>query len=540
MTTVPTRPTRPTRRTMPATLAQLSGRPVVVGSGLAGLLTALDLAPYSPVLITATELGTDCASDWAQGGLAAAVGTDDDVRLHAQDTLAAGAGLCDEYVVRAVTAQAPAAVQRLIDLGAQLDRRSDGTLALGREGAHHRDRIVHAAGDGTGHELTRAALAAVHREADRGRITLLAHHRAVRLLTGPEGAIAGLVLHTPEGSGRLLTPHVVLATGGAGSLYRYTTNPRGARGGGLALGLRAGAAVRDLEFVQFHPTALDVDLDPMPLVSEAVRGHGARLIDERGGFVADDDLAARDVVARQVWAAIERGCRVHLDTPSLGPDMATLFPTVTAAARDAGIDPLRQPLPVRPAAHYHMGGLLVDRRGRTTVPGLWAVGEVASTGLHGGNRLASNSLVEAAVCSRWVATDVAAEVAAAGAVAPGGPTDRSDGADRADRADDDAAVQTALTPDPRARFILTEAAGVLRDHRGLTVAVHELREGALANDARLVSLVLAWSALHRTESRGGHTRTDHPDRRPARHTVTTLSGVLQALHESHDIRERSA
>ena len=195
---------------------------------------------------------------------------------------------------------------------------------------------------------------------------------------------------------------------------------------------------------------------------------------------------------------------------------------------------------VGPAAHYHMGGLLVDRRGRTTVPGLWAVGEVASTGLHGGNRLASNSLVEAAVCSRWVATDVAAEVAAAGAVAPGGPTDRSDGADRADRADDDAAVQTALTPDPRARFILTEAAGVLRDHRGLTVAVHELREGALANDARLVSLVLAWSALHRTESRGGHTRTDHPDRRPARHTVTTLSGVLQALHESHDIRERSA
>ena len=514
--------------TAPPELGRYDGRPVVVGAGLAGALTALDLAPLRPVLLSTGALGSDCASDLAQGGIAAATGPDDDVELHALDTLAAGAGLCDPEVVRAITAQGPAAVRRLLALGARLDRHRDGTPRLGLEGAHCRHRIVHAGGDGSGHEFTRAAVAGLLAEP---AVTVLPHTRALRLLTASTGAVAGVVVDGPEGVWRIESPHVILATGGTGALFRHTTNPRGARGSGLALGLRAGAAVRDLEFVQFHPTALDVDLDPMPLVSEAVRGHGARLVDEAGEPLLADDLAARDVVSRAVWAAHEGGRRIFLDTPAaLGADMAHEFPTVTAAARAAGIDPVTAPLPIRPAAHYHMGGLLVDRNGRTTVPGLWAVGEVASTGLHGANRLASNSLLEAVVCARWAAADIARQAAA-------GPTTPAIGVpEPSDLAD----PRAAAAPDPRAREVLTESAGVLRDHRGLTRAVAELRDGALDNDMRLVAFVLAWSALHRTESRGGHTRTDHPGRGPVRHTVTTLEAVLADLQDPAGARERRA
>ncbi len=537
-------------------LTEFAGRPVVVGSGLAGLLTALELAPLRPVLVTAGDLGIDCASDWAQGGLAAAVGPDDDVGLHAADTLAAGAGLCDPAAVRAITAAGPQAVQRLLSLGARLDRNVDGTLSLGLEGAHSRHRIVHAAGDGSGHELTRVAVEAVLAEP---AVTVLTHARVLRLRTGADRSrrgVHGVILATADGLREIVTPHVVLATGGAGSLFRFTTNPQGARGAGLALGLRAGAAVRDLEFVQFHPTALDVDLDPMPLVSEAVRGHGARLIDETGAFLVEDDLAARDVVSQAVWAALERGQRVFLDTPSsLGAAMAREFPTVTAAARDAGIDPTTQPLPIRPAAHYHMGGLLVDLRGRTTVPGLWAVGEVASTGLHGANRLASNSLLEAVVCSRWVGRDVAAYGDSSRPAAPwaepggvldgvaaGGDATRDDLTDRTDgdHPRDGERLLAAARPDPRVRALLTETAGVLRDHRGLARALAELRDDPTETDMRLVGLVLVWSALHRAESRGGHTRTDHPGLGPARHTVTTLPAVLADLRDATDQHERSA
>lgn len=535
-------PERTAPRLLPApsllpALNAYEGRPVVVGAGLAGLLTALDLAPMRPVLIMTGEPGTECASDLAQGGLAAAIGSDDDVELHAQDTIAAGAGLCDPDVVRAITARGPAAVRRLLALGARIDLGPDGAPALGLEGAHRRHRIIHAGGDGSGHEFTRAAAAAV---LAHPTITVLPHTGALRLTTDDSGAITGLVVGTADGAGCIATRRVVLATGGTGSLYRYTTNPRGARGSGLALGLRAGAAVRDLEFVQFHPTALDVDLDPMPLVSEAVRGHGARLIDETGGHLMEDDLAARDVVARAVWAALERGRRVFLDTPTaLGPDLAREFPTVTAAAHAAGIDPAVAPLPIRPAAHYHMGGLLVDLHGRTTVPGLWAVGEVASTGLHGANRLASNSLLEAVVCSQWVAADVTRHVtrhvtghaAADGrgpAVVVTQPPEPPEG------------WRAAAQPDPRVRAVLTRTAGVLRDGRGLTRAVAELADGALDNDMRLVGLVLAWSALHRAESRGGHTRTDHPGQSRPQHTVTTLDAVLADCRQAGHQQERSA
>lgn len=522
LTTLPSTPTLTVQH-------QYDGRPVVVGAGLAGLLTALDLAPLRPVLLTTGELGTECASDLAQGGLAAAIGADDDVELHALDTIAAGAGLCDPGVVRAITAQGPAAAARLLALDARIDVGPDGSPALGLEGAHRRHRIVHAGGDASGHEFTRAAAAAVLAEP---AITVLTHARALRLHTDADGAIDGLVVDTADGARLIGTRRVVLATGGAGALYRYTTNPRGAWGSGLALGLRVGAAVRDLEFTQFHPTALDVDLDPMPLVSEAVRGHGARLIDETGAFLVADDLAARDVMSRAVWAALERGRRVFLDTPSaLGHEMAREFPTVTAAARAAGIDPATAPLPIRPAAHYHMGGLLVDARGRTTVPGLWAVGEVASTGLHGANRLASNSLLEAVVCSGWVASDVLRDAADTPARPVGVPSGLPAGLGD---------LRAAAAPDPRVREVLSATTGVLRDHRGLTRAVALLSDGALDSDMRLVGLVLAWSALHRAESRGGHTRTDHPARGSARHTVTTLDAVLADLRQTHGQHERSA
>ncbi len=530
----------------------LSGLPVIVGGGLAGLMTAVELAPTPCVLVTGGVLGDDCASDWAQGGLAAAVGPDDDPQLHAADTIAAGAGLCDPAVVARITAAGPAAVQRLLDLGADLDREPDGTLRLGLEGAHRRRRIVHADGDGSGHELTRTAVAAVRRTPS---VTVLERTYAVHLTTGAHGQITGIVLADGEGLSVLSTDRVVLATGGLGSLFAHTTNPGGSRGSGLALGLRAGAVVRDLELVQFHPTALDVGIDPMPLVSEAVRGEGAHLVTVGGERILDDDLAARDVVSRAVWARLEQGEAVFLDArDSIGPAFPEHFPTVTAGCRDAGIDPVTDLIPVRPAAHYHMGGLLVDEECRTTVPGLWAVGEVSSTGLHGANRLASNSLLEAVVCASWVARSVAAadghvlgvradDPLAAASPVPAAQTAGAFGA-VASRGPHPAELALSpesppWTPDPQARFILSQAAGVLREHRSLTRATQLLRDGALDNDARLVSLLLCVAALRRTESRGGHTRTDYPDQYAPAHTLLTLSEALATL-DAPTATDRSA
>ncbi|MEP7159694.1 MAG: L-aspartate oxidase [Dermatophilaceae bacterium] len=515
---------------MTVDLGTLAGRPVIVGAGLAGLVTALELAPTPCVLVTGGALGVDCASDWAQGGLAAAVGPDDSIAAHVADSLAAGAGLCDAEVTRSIVDAGPSVVDFLRELGARFDTSRHGTLDLGLEGAHSRRRIVHAAGDGSGHEITRAAVEAVR---SAGHVTVLEHTLARRILT--RDGVTGIVLLTTEGAHTLRTGYVVLATGGAGALFTHTTNPSGSWGSGLALGLRAGAAVRDLEMVQFHPTALDVSLDPMPLVSEAVRGEGAHLVDDRGERVLADDLAPRDVVSRAVWARLDAGRRVFLDTPSaFGDSFARHFPTITAKCAAVGLDPAVDPLPVRPAAHYHMGGLLTDARGRTTVHGLWAVGEVASTGLHGANRLASNSLLEAVAVGREVARDVRALAPTTPALALVGSRQPHSGG-----AFGEPLPVWPGRPTQQDRLTLERRCGVLRDEARLDEAIDLLRPGAQARDARLVALLVAWSAYGRTESRGGHHRTDHPRCGAGGHTVFTLDEALAAIDDRHS-RMRSA
>ncbi|MGB7961986.1 MAG: L-aspartate oxidase [Propionicimonas sp.] len=474
--------------------------PIIVGAGLAGLTAAIELSPLPCVVLSAGEVSTGTSTGWAQGGLAAAVGADDEPTLHAADTLAAGAGLCDPEVVDAITAAAPDAIAWLADQGARFDRSPDGTLRLGLEGAHSRRRIVHARGDGTGAELLRTV---VDRARELPSVSLWDYSPAQEVLVA-DGRVRGVLVATPAGPVELLSEVVILATGGIGGLFSHTTNPLGSRGQGLALAFRAGARLRDVEMVQFHPTALDVSVDPMPLVSEAVRGEGAILVNENGEWVLKNPLAARDVVSRAEWAQLQAGHRVFLDARTdPGPKFAELFPSIHATALKAGLDPERDLLPVRPAAHYHMGGVLVDTHGQATLPGLFAAGEVASTGLHGANRLASNSLLEAVVCGREVARHLRETLAATSAQAPVRPAATE-------------ASWSPPAPDPvvaAVRQIVSRAGGVLRTGTDMGNAMSEL-EAFRDHDAGLVGLLLLTSALRRTESRGGHTRLDFPATEP--------------------------
>ncbi len=494
-------------------IEELAGRPVIIGAGLAGLMTALHLAPEPVVVVSKARLGADAASGEAQGGVAAAVGNDDDARLHAADTIAAGDGLCDPAIVAQITAAGSDAVAALAKLGVPFDRASDGAFALGLEAAHGRRRIVHAAGDGTGRAILRAVVEAVRRAPS---ITVLEEFEARRLILR-DGAIAGVLAVGPDRVLSLPSNRVVIATGGLGYLYRHTTNPKGSFGQGLALAARAGAALADMEFVQFHPTALDVGLDPMPLISEAVRGEGAILIDEAGTrFMAGQgraELEPRDIVSRAVWRHIAAGHRVFLDArAALGSRFAKRFPSIDAHCRAAGIDPAVDPIPVRPAAHYHMGGIAVDHAGRSSVAGLWACGEAAATGLHGANRLASNSLLEAAVCGLWVAESVAG--VPAGQMRPLPPL--------------------AVPPqaDPSAvRTIMEEHVGVMRSGASLTTAIAALlklaQAGGPASDPATIGLMIATAALARTESRGGHWRSDFP--------VAALSQAIRQVQHLDEV-----
>ncbi len=502
---------------------------VVVGAGVAGLTAALGLAPLSVALLTKARPGAGGASAWAQGGIAAAVGPGDSPGLHAADTLAAGAGLNDPAIVELLAEDGAGRIARLLALGVAFDRDPEGRLALGREAAHSRRRILHAHGDATGAELVRALSAAV---AAAPEVAILERVFACDLVRSG-GRVAG-VLAVTEGGERLLFRGraVVLATGGCGQAYRWTTNPLEATGDGLGLAARAGARLADLEMVQFHPTALAVGAlavgaDPMPLLTEALRGEGAWLVDGQGRrfMVAehpDAELAPRDVVARAIARRLAAGDACFLDARrAVGEAFPERFPTVFEHCLRAGIDPRRELMPVAPAAHYHMGGVAVDAAGRTSLPGLWACGEVASTGAHGANRLASNSLLEAVVFGARVAEDLSR----------GLPPAVSDPAQR-----DEPAVQAPSPGAPPAvpwdeptelrtaiRRLMSEKVGVERSGPGLAEAVRQLdawaREsagtgGETANLLTVARLV-ATAALARRESRGSHYRSDFPAPDPA-------------------------
>ncbi|MDL2408716.1 L-aspartate oxidase [Rhizobium calliandrae] len=481
---------------MTEVLDEFADRVVIVGSGLAGLMAALTLAPQPAVIVTRAALGAETSSAWAQGGIAASVGADDSAELHLADTLAAGDGLCDPAVAASIIVDAPAAIVALERAGVGFDRSGAGALSLGLEAAHSRRRIVHAKGDGSGAAIVRALVKAV---ANTPSITVLEAYEARRLLLSGE-RISGLLCATPKGMAVLPTSRVLLATGGVGGLFDSTTNPIENFGQGIALAARAGALLADMEFVQFHPTALASRRRPLALVSEAVRGEGAELVNEKGerfmASVPGAELAPRDVVARAISAEIARGGRVFLDArEALGSRFASRFPVIDALCREAGIDPSRELIPVRPAVHYHMGGVATDTKGRSSVSGLWVAGEAASTGLHGANRLASNSLLEAAVMGARAARDIAG-VPASPAILP---------------------PNYAHSPAPDAslvRPIVSRHLGVLRNAGAIHGAIAALlplaeSEGQAADPA-IVALLIAVFANLRTESRGAHARTDFP------------------------------
>ncbi|ENN85226.1 putative L-aspartate oxidase [Rhizobium freirei PRF 81] len=498
---------------MSEVLEELNGRVVIVGSGLAGLMTALTLAPEPSVIVTRATLGGETSSAWAQGGIAASVGKGDSASLHLADTLAAGDGLCDAKVAARILAEAPAAIAALEQAGVEFDRDSEGELSLGLEAAHSLRRIVHAKGDGSGATIVRALVEAAVRTPS---ITILEGYEARRLLLDGD-RIAGLLCATEKGMVILPSSRVVLATGGIGGLYDATTNPAGNFGQGIALAARAGALLADMEFVQFHPTALDSRRWPLALVSEAVRGEGAMLLNEKSerfmAAVEGAELAPRDVVARAISAEIARGGRVFLDARQvLGDRFTARFPVIDALCREAGVDPSRNLIPVRPAVHYHMGGVATDEQGRSSVSGLWVVGEAASTGLHGANRLASNSLLEAAVMGMRAGLDIAGLDAGRTAL----PQERIN----------------VATPDPSlVRSIVSSHLGVLRNAgaiHGAIAALLPLVDGdGPASDPALVALLLSVFASLRTESRGAHARTDFPLKLPdAQRRSMRLSDAL--------------
>src|SRR5258707_3666856 len=509
---------------------------VIVGGGLAGLFCALKLAPRPVTVISGAPLGQGASTAWAQGGIAAAVTEGDSAEAHAADTIAVGAGLVDERIALGLAREAGARIHDLLPYGVPFDRDLEGKLAVAREAGHSARRIVHVRGDMAGKAIMSALIEAVGRARS---IRVIEGYAAESLLT-EDGAVAGLQLRkvgdATANPVTIASHAMVLATGGIGHLYAVTTNPAEAGGSGLAIAARAGAVIADPEFVQFHPTAIMVGRDPAPLATEALRGEGAMLINDRGErfMLARHplaELAPRDVVARGVFAEIEAGHGAFLDArDALGAHFAERFPTVRASCMAAGIDPAKQPIPVAPAAHYHMGGIAVDHHGRTSLKGLWAGGEVSSTGAHGANRLASNSLLEAVVYAARIAEDINGSTIAASVRSPAMSIDPQNGAMPS-------ATEKSL------RAMMTSHVGVIRDADRLAEAVRsfaaierEAQNIALRNMAT-TALLAAASAWARRESRGGHYRSDYPSEKPelAHRTMTTLAAardIAAALSES--------
>lgn len=502
---------------------------LVVGAGAAGLVTALQAAPLGVAVITKATLHQGASSLWAQGGIAAAVGGGDSPKMHAEDTLAAGAGLSDPSAAKRLTDAGAAAVELLTRLGMRFDLDAHGRFQLSREAAHQRPRVLHANHDATGAELMRALATAVTRDT---RIAVFEHTAARELVLDANGSVAGLAAIRDGKSVLFRAPRLVIATGGIGQLYRYTTNPPEATADGVAMAARAGIRCSDLEFVQFHPTALLSGQDPLPLVSEAVRGDGAFLIDESGSKFMQDlhplgDLAPRDVVARAVWSQMAAGHRVLLDARRVFSDPKK-FPLVANLCRSAGLDPAEELIPVVPAAHFHMGGIDVDQEGRSSIRGVWACGEASSTGVHGANRLASNSLLEAVVFGGHVGSSMLASET----------SDASELLCCESAASMAGRHRTELGADLRneLRMTMWDRVGLVRDSEGLNAAIAELGDGVEVGyeeqNRRIVGRMIARSALERRESRGAHYRSDFPseDKNLRRHSVTRFDHGSNEIH----------
>ena len=481
---------------------------LIVGSGVAGLHTAWRASQTDDVLVVTKRSLFDSATSYAQGGIAAALGAGDSPELHRKDTLAAGAALCDAAAVQVLVEEGPARVRELQTAGAHFDLGSDGKFMLGKEAAHSRNRIVHAHGDQTGAEVARALSERV-RESER--VAVFEKTRVLDLLVdrdrccGVRATVAGRPVE-------IIADATVLATGGCGQVYRYTTNPVVSTGDGYAIAHRAGARLADMEFVQFHPTALDTPENPLALISEAVRGEGAKLLNADGKRFMPErhrlaELAPRDVVAREIFREQAGGRKVFLDARKLGVRFKKRFPGIFALCKARGIDPSRQLIPVTPAAHYMMGGVVVDLAGRSSLARLYACGEVSRTGVHGANRLASNSLLEGLVFAERVARDLV-------------QTPRLTAVPRKQNwrvppLGDRGAAQVAAD---EVRLVMWEFAGIARTAKGLRTCMarlddiaSRLPEGATeeANMAETARLIVE-AALMRKESRGGHFRSDFP------------------------------
>nr|WP_275585765.1 L-aspartate oxidase [Geodermatophilus sabuli] len=510
------------RLSAPAPGWDLTADVCVVGSGVAGLCVALHARAAGLSVAVVTKVRADAGSTrWAQGGIAAVLDPADTPEAHARDTEVAGVGLCEPEAVSALVSEGPDRLRQLIGWGAAFDRDPSGRLLLTREGGHSADRIVHAGGDATGFEVQRALQAAVR--ADPG-VTLVEHAMVLDLLTDADGRAAGVTLHvlgegSADGVGAVRARAVVLATGGMGQVYAATTNPSVSTGDGVALGLRAGAVATDLEFVQFHPTSLYLGegvRGQQPLVSEALRGEGAVLRDAAGerfmvGVHPLAELAPRDVVAKAITRVQLRDGVPHvwLDARDV-PGVAERFPTITASCRSAGVDPGTDLIPVTPAAHYASGGLVTDLAGRTTVPGLYACGEVACTGVHGANRLASNSLLEGLVFAARIGAELAERLPRPAPVRgrDAAPSGLLDPAGRRQVTDTMSARVAAL----RTGTGLAEAGGRLADlAAGLGDGVAPEVASWEATDLLTVASALTAAATAREETRGCHWREDHPD-----------------------------
>ncbi|QHI95825.1 FAD-binding protein [Aristophania vespae] len=491
-------------------LTQYTGWPVIIGGGLAAYSTALHLK--SPCLIIAPHIGGEgTSSALARGGMSAAIGPNDSPECHAQDTIKAGAGLCDEKIVRHFTNAGPKAVETLLKWGVPLTRKENGQLALHLEAAHQHPRIVFAGGDQTGSLIMKSLVKMAQKEE---RICYLTPHHLLDFFV-EDNELKGLW----TSAGYIATNKCILATGSIGGLYTHTTIPLNNRGCALGLALKSGAEAIDLEFTQFHPTALKTDKikGRLPLISEAVRGAGALLLTNEGKrFI--DELAPRDIVGRAISFQISQGKGVFLHTQHLDKGrFSTIFPGITASCLAVGLNPDDEPIPVQPAMHYHMGGLKVDKHGRTTISGLWANGEVACTGFHGANRLASNSLLEALILGKWIAQDI-------------------------DYCSDHHTInqtrypplknQTAfLSSDWAFHSLMESHLGIIRYEEGLKEFLSQILPESKKNSCALTASFIAWAALNRTESRGSHWRNDYPQTnlsaRRLNYSITDLKSLME-------------